>query len=335
VSATTISVVICAYTEERWDDLLAAIASVRQQRIPAHQVIVVIDQNACLLERARAWAADSDVIIVENTHAPGLSGARNSGVAVASGDIVAFLDDDAEADLDWLAHLLSCYDDVRVLGAGGAIIPRWVQGRPAWFPAEFDWVIGCTYRGMPTTTAPVRNLIGANMSFRREVFAEVGTFRTGFGQVAGSMLRCDDTEFCLKVHHHLPQAILLYEPRALVHHHVPLGRARWSYFRLRCFTEGQAKALLTRLFGPSEGLSTERTYTIKTLPEGVRRGLTDTFVRRDRTGIVRAATIVAGLAFTGAGYIRGDGVRRRQLRPPRPFRPKDRPLPGSAHRFRH
>ena len=175
------SVVICAYTEARWHDLVAAIHSVRGQRVPPREIIVVVDHNPTLLERMHTEVPY--VIAVENQEPKGLSGARNCGIAAATGAVIAFLDDDGVAAPDWLEHLLRAYANPEVMGVGGTVEPLWIGGRPPWFPAEFDWVVGCTYQGLPKVTAPVRNLIGCNMSFRREVFEGVGGFRSGIGRV--------------------------------------------------------------------------------------------------------------------------------------------------------
>ena len=64
-------------------------------------------------------------------------GARNSGVTVAQGAVIAFLDDDAIAETNWLEHLAACYTDPHVLGVGGKIEPLWLVTRPAWLPEEF------------------------------------------------------------------------------------------------------------------------------------------------------------------------------------------------------
>lgn len=302
----SISVVICAYTEARWDDLVAAVSSIQHQTVPPIDLIVVIDHNPRLFESAlTTFQAIKRLTLIENHQSQGLSGARNSGIEMAQGDIIAFLDDDAAAAPDWLEQLIATYTDPKVLGAGGAIEPLWLDTKPAWFPDEFNWVVGCTYRGMPLTTAAIRNQIGANMSFRREVFEAIGGFRNGVGQIGASMLRCDDTEFGIRVGQRWPQHITLYEPKALVYHRVPGSRGRWAYFRSRCYTEGLAKAIIAKLVGAQDGLSSERTYTLRTLPTGVIRGIKDAIVRKDLTGLGRAGAIIGGLSLTATGYIVG------------------------------
>ena len=92
------TVVICVYTEKRWDDIVAAVGSVRAQDVSAAEVLVVVDHNPALLDRA-AGALGEGVRVLANAHRQGLSGARNTAVAAASGDIVVFLDDDAAAQL--------------------------------------------------------------------------------------------------------------------------------------------------------------------------------------------------------------------------------------------
>ena len=304
-----ISVIICAYTEERWDDLVAAVESVHRQTIPPLEVIVVVDHNAVLQERVRASL--SGVVIVENDQPRGLSGARNSGIAVARGDVLAFLDDDAIADPNWLEYLSSSYADDRVFGVGGAIIPAWPDMRPLWFPEEFDWVVGCTYKGMPTTASLVRNLIGANMSFRSVVFQEVGGFSSDIGRVGTRPLGCEETELCIRVRQHWRDRILLYQPQAKVYHRVSPNRTHWKYFFSRCYSEGLSKATIAKRVGAGDGLSSERAYTFRTLPKGVVRGLVDSILHLRPAGVTRSAAIVSGLTVTTIGYIAGSLSSRR------------------------
>ena len=64
------------------------------------------------------------------------------------------------------SDLASCFDDPGVVGVTGELLPRWTGTEPDWFPPEFYWVFGCSYTGLPTELAPVRNPIGANMAVR-------------------------------------------------------------------------------------------------------------------------------------------------------------------------
>ena len=295
------SVVICAYTEDRWDQLTAAVASVHDQTRPAAETIVVVD-HCPPLER-RVAAAFPAVTVVPSTGRPGLSGARNTGLGLPVGEIVAFLDDDAQAAPDWLERLADGYRP-EVVGVGGAVLPAWEAGRPRWLPAEFDWVVGCSYTGLPRELGPVRNLIGANMSFRREVFDLVGGFTEGLGRLGTRPLGCEETELAIRIRQRRPGARLLYDPSAVVHHRVPRQRTRWRYFRARCYAEGLSKAAVSRLVGAQEGLASERSYVRRVLPRAVLRGLAPKRPGR-QPGIGTAATVLCGLAFTSAGYLHG------------------------------
>jgi hypothetical protein len=213
------------------------------------------------------------------------------------------------------------YQDERVLGVGGRIEPAWTRGRPDWFPAEFNWVVGCTFPGGFDAPGPVRSLIGANMSFRRAVLGQMEGFRTG-GAVGASPLRCEDTDLCIRVTQQWPDGVLYYEPRALVSRRVPTARANWRYFRSRCFAEGLSKAQVARLVGSQRGLTSERRYVSRTLPVGLQRRLGDVVRGGSAAGARQAGAIVAGFACTAAGYVAG--VAARQGRPMAlvPGRPK-------------
>ena len=296
-----ISVIICTYTEERWNILVSAITSVQQQSTLPYEIIVVSDNNPALAARLRAQF--TGITVAENSGKRGISPARNVGIALASGDIVAFIDDDAIAEKDWLSHLARCYKDQRVLGVGGNVLPEWTDKRPQWFPEEFGWVVGCSYRGLPLKVSPVRNLIGCNMSFRREVFSIVGGFQDDLGRVAANCEGCEETDLCIRIGNHLPDGILLYEPEAVVRQVVPSSRENLRYFLSRCFLEGRSKAHLARWVGSRVGLSSERMYTLRTLPSGMVLGLYDTFSHRNWHGIARTSAILIGFLYTMMGYL--------------------------------
>ena len=299
-SNPTVSVIVCAYSHDRREQLDGALDSLKRQVLQPHEIIAVIDHNPAL---QNLIAASHDVVkTIANGETRGLSGARNTGVRVATGDIVAFLDDDAVADVEWLNRMLAHYADPAVMGVGGGVMPMWPAERPRWFPEEFNWVVGCSYKGQPDQVAPIRNPIGCNMSFRRELFDRIGGFSEAIGRQGADASGCEETEFCIRARQAFPQSTILYDPQATVRHHVAQDRTNWSYFRKRCLAEGRSKTLVVNKVGAQDGLSSERSYVTRVLPLGVAVGLGQTFLRFDPWGMARAGGIVAGLGYTAYGY---------------------------------
>lgn len=296
------SVVVCAYSSERWDDLVRAMGSLQTQTLSGTEIILVIDHNDALL--TEAMSAFGDIAVIPNRHPRGLSGARNTGVEAATGSVVAFLDDDAVARPDWLERLAAHYQVDGVLGVGGAAVPIWPTAAPRWFPPEFLWVVGCSYLGQPTSAEPVRNLLGCNMSFRREVFDMVGMFTVGIGRLGTRPVGCEETEFCIRVRQHKPEAAIVYDPSAAVDHRVGMPRTCFSYFASRCYAEGLSKALVTDLVGQQSALASERRYVSRVLPQGILRAIS-AGLRGDGFGAARGGALLAGLGLTVAGYVTG------------------------------
>lgn len=304
----TISVVICTYTMDRWDVFLAAVNSLAHQVLPPDEIIVVVDHNPQLTEKARTSLPG--VVVVENSGPRGLSAARNSGVAAARGSLIAFMDDDAIADPDWLLLLCRDFDSEKVLGVGGSVHPAWPGEKAGWFPEEFLWVIGCTYKGVPEQTGVIRNPLGGCMCLRREVFSVVGGFRDGIGRIGTLPLGCEETELCIRARQNWPDRYFLYEPKSVIYHQIPAHRINLSYFLSRCYAEGISKSYITHITGKEDGLSSERTYTYHVLPAGVLKGLADGF-RGDLPGFARSFSIVMGFSATVIGYLAGKFVLSR------------------------
>ncbi|QFQ96220.1 glycosyltransferase family 2 protein [Streptomyces phaeolivaceus] len=313
MSEPAVSVVVCVYTEDRWEDILAAVASVRAQSRPALETLLVVDHNQALLERLTGEYKEVDEVrVLANAGPRGLSAGRNTGIAASYGEIIAFLDDDAVAERDWLAYFVEGYADPRVMAVGGRTVPVWASGRrPAWFPEEFDWVVGCAYKGLPGGVAEVRNVLGGNASFRRTAFDAAGGFATGIGRDGDKRpLGGEETELCIRLSRARPDAVLLLDDRAVIHHRVPGVRERFGYFRTRTYAEGLSKALVARSVGAGKGLESERRYTTRVLPAGVARGLRDALLGR-KGGAGRAGAIVTGVAAAAGGYVVGSVRARR------------------------
>jgi len=297
-----VSVVICAYTERRWERTQAAVRSALAQDPPPRQVLLVIDHNAKLAQMARRELGG--VAILENAGAPGLSGARNTGLAAATEPVTVFLDDDAEALPGWLASLTEPFARADVVATGGSVRPRWPGARPAWLPPAFDWVVGCSYLGLPDAQVPIRNPIGANMSMRTGLALDAGGFSTIVGRVGGKPRGCEETELAIRLTASQPGGVVLYVPTAAVDHYVARERVRLGYFLRRCWNEGVSKAIVVRLAGAGPGLERERQHATVVIPRAMAADLR-AFCTGKPAALARAVVAAFGLAAATGGYLSG------------------------------
>jgi hypothetical protein len=148
------------------------------------------------------------------------------------------------------------------------------------------------------------------MSYRAEPLRALGGFRHEIGRVGTRPLGCEETELCIRLTRARPDAILLIDDRAVIHHRVPRAREHFRYFRARAYAEGLSKALVARSVGADKGLESERRYTTRVLPAGVARGVRDALLARPG-GAGRAGAIVAGVLAAAGGYAVGSLRARR------------------------
>lgn len=268
IALTKVSVVVCTYSEERFDYVVGCIGSLKKQTLQPFEIILVLDKDKALIDFYEGRMPTDVKIVVSNGF--GLSNARNAGVKNAEGDIVAFIDDDAIADEKWLENLVKNYEDPLVLGVGGLIKPLWESKRPSWFPEELDWIVGCSYKGLPENKAIIRNPIGCNMSFRKGVFEKAGYFSTDIGRVGSKLAAHEDTEFSIRMTEKIPGHKILYEPAAVVRHRVPKSRANLKYIARRSFAEGVSKATFSHQKpNPTSVLHVEKDYLRHLLSTGI------------------------------------------------------------------
>lgn len=305
----TISVIICAYTEDRWELMRQSVASVQGQSLQPCEIIVCIDHNEILFHRCAAYWADSaactpPIRVIQNKYDGHLGSARNTAAETAAGEILAFLDDDAAADKDWLQILTDPYHDERIGAVGGRPLPVFEAGRPAWFPVQFDWVFGCAYDGLPTSRGPLAHLIGANMSVRRTLLEQVGGFHSD---------NHDDMDMSHRVAHIRGREAVIYEPAATVRHFVPASRPTWKYFWRRCFFVNKGKVEAFAQMGDAAALGAETRFVWYALAKAVPRGISQA-AKGDAYGLARSAAIIAGMGLAAAGHVAGRIELARRLR---------------------
>ncbi|WP_051574815.1 glycosyltransferase family 2 protein [Mycobacterium sp. URHB0044] len=291
-----VSVVLPCYTERRLDNIRSALTSLRKQTLEPRRVVVAVDNNpalAELLDEEFDW-----VTVVQNDGGRGASATRNRGVEAVDTPLTAFLDDDEIADPDWLLELTRPFADEQVVGTGGTYEPAWETTKPRWFPDEFAWVVGGSYLGLPTETAPIRNVWSGNMAVRTAEFRAVSGFRTDFGK-QGSVSQPEDTDLCIRMSEATAKR-WMYVPSAVILHEVPAGRGSFRFFVTRCFSEGAGKSAMRANLGSSSAVSTEFGYVQTAAVTALRR-----LTQLRWVAVLQGLTMMLGLASAGAGYLRG------------------------------
>jgi len=297
-----ISVIICAYTMERLNDIHEAVNSVLAQTLKPYEIIISIDHNEKLFQRLRD-ELPGKIKIVNNNGVQGVAETRNLGIRAATGDITTLMDDDAVAQSDWLRSLVEPIRSRHAAVVGGKCNLIWLGGKhPFWFPEELDWIVGGTYKGLPLNGNEIRNVSGCNMACATEVFGQVGFFSSDIGAVKGNRRGGEEAEFCLRVKRAMPDRKILYEPDAVVYHKVPSWRMTLKYVIKRSFDEGFSKAKLETLVSSPNPLSTETSYLcyllFTSIPQRLKR-----FYKKGSLSQVGA--IIVSIAATGVGYLAG------------------------------
>ncbi|MFB6178662.1 MAG: glucosyl-dolichyl phosphate glucuronosyltransferase [Halorientalis sp.] len=299
-----VSVVLCTHTLDRYEAFTEAAESVLAQTYEDTELVLVSDGNADVAAEFRADYGDRDDVVTHcNDENVGLLESRNNGASVATGDVVAFIDDDAIAEPDWVAQLVEAYEHKDAVAAGGKMTPAWVAGQPSFLPEEFYWLVGVTHRGFADGPGEVRNTFGSNISFRRDVFVELGGFDTDIGGRQGDKnLQGGETELCARLAEEYGHGVY-YNPDARVAHKVYAYRTDPKWLLDRAFWQGYSKRGMEVLVPNSTG--EESDFLGQLLFEFVPDRL-GSLVRKPSRAVL--AQFVALLVFTGVvglGYLYG------------------------------
>jgi len=307
-----VSVVLCTHTLDRYDDCRAAAESVLGQSHEDVELVLVSDGNDALYERFEADFGDRDDVVCTRTEENvGLAAARNTGAAVATGDVFAFFDDDAVADREWIAELVSVYERRDVPAAGGRMVPYWVAGKPAFLPEEFYWLVGVTHRGFgpdgdPDEAGEVRNTFGSNISFRRDVYESLGGFEKEIGGRTGEKnLQAEEPELCARMQSEYGHGVY-YTPDARVAHKVFDYRTDPGWLVDRAFWQGYSKRGMEVLVPESTGDESE--FLRQLLFDSVPDRLGDLVRSPSVAGVLQLVALFVLTGCVGAGYLYGTRV---------------------------
>jgi glycosyltransferase involved in cell wall biosynthesis len=167
----------------------------------------------------------------------GRSNALNTGIAVATGEILAFTDDDVLLHPDWLSNLVQTFKDFGCAGVAGRIIPVWNQPRPSWLEMEEQQVV--VHFEFGDKTKPLdRPPLGANSAFHRSMFEKYGLFRPDLGVSGNQRITCEDTEFGFRLLRGGEK--IVYCAKAVIYHPVNPSRITRNYFLTWFYNDGRS-----------------------------------------------------------------------------------------------
>lgn len=303
-----ISVVLCTYSLDMYGHFREAAQSILRQTYDDIELVVIVDGTPEVTDRVEDdYGEHPDVTIECNKSNQGLLMSRNRGARIASGDIVAFIDDDAVADETWVERLVAAYEEHDPIAVGGKMTPKWVAGQPTFLPAEFYWLVGVTHRGFADEPGEVRNTFGSNISFRREAFSEVGGFDPEIGGRKGDKnLQGGETELCARVRAEYGKGVW-YVPSAEVAHKVFEYRTNPRWLIDRAFWQGYSKNEMETLV--DETTAEEADFLGSLISAFVPKRLSDLLQNPSRTKATQLLMLVGLTASVGAGYLYG-AVRR-------------------------
>lgn len=252
----TISVIICTHQSVRYKDFVEAIDSLKPQSCENEklEIVVVVDGNKKLHNRIlKSGIAIGNVRVMLNEKNLGLSASRNRGIKEAKGDVIAFFDDDAVADEDWLDEIMRMYDDEGAIAVGGKLLPKWMTKKPNFLPEEFFWLVGATHKGFADEegVTEVRNTFGSNLSFKVEVLKELNSFQSEMGVKGKGQLQGEETELCERMRKKFGRGVI-YNPNAVVYHKVFPERLKLHFLLRRAFWQGYSKRAMKEAGHPLE-----------------------------------------------------------------------------------
>ncbi|HSI97274.1 MAG TPA: glycosyltransferase family 2 protein [Gaiellaceae bacterium] len=239
-----LSLVVCTHNRRRDLERCLRAVGLLDERVE----VIVVDSGSQPSCRAlvEGHAREFPLLRYVREDEPGLSRARNRGIAEASAGIVAFVDDDAVPRADWAGRVVSAFDaDDRIGCVGGACVPVFDGERPRWLSDRLLQFTGITRFGPRAREArsSAEWPFGANIAFRREALPSGEPFAEELGRNGETLLSGEESALIGSVR--AAGWKIWLEPRAVVEHTVHVERCESLYYWRRLWWAGVTRARST------------------------------------------------------------------------------------------
>lgn len=288
---------------DRYEVFTEAIDSVFAQSYEPIEVVLVIDGNSDVYKQAvEDFGGRENVVISNNDENRGISYSRTRGAELASGEIVAFIDDDGVAENDWITNLVDVYEETDAVAVGGDVRPNWQDKRPDFFPEEFYWLVGVVEPGFAEDGEEVRNTYGSNISYRREAFLKVDGYDTNTGRKGDKHIQAHEAPVGIRLLEEFGQG-MVYTQDAVVYHTLFEYRGEFRWLLFRSFWQGYSKRIMDTLYPDAPDEKGE--YLRWLFTERAPRRLHGLILSPSIAAVKQLAAITVFTAAVGLGYLYG------------------------------
>jgi len=256
-----LTAVVC--TRDRPDLLGDCLQTLARQSVPPGEleILVVDDGSATALDDVVASVSTAGMPVrLHRQAAAGLQAARNTGIDLARGDVIAFLDDDTLVPPTWASSVLETFDRFKCDGLAGRIELRLEGPDPGWLgPRLRAYLSELDYGSEPHILAR-RDPFGANCAVTAAAARSLDGFRAGLGRTGTLLLSSEEIDFYRRLRD--AGGTIAYSPDAWVTHRVPPGRLTAEWFRRLAYAQGVSDVLL---YPPRGGVDRVRRIVVEAL----------------------------------------------------------------------
>lgn len=242
-----LSAIICTYNREKYLPL-ALDALIKQKGVAKSDFeIVIINNNSkdrteeISLSYQKKYTEIPFVYATESKQ--GLSHARNKGIEVSNGELLAFLDDDAFADENYIKDVLDYFElNKHIKAVGGRILLHFETQKPAWYTNYLGSLLGYFNPwDEPRFFNKKQYPRGSNMVYKSDLFKKYGVFNPELGRIGAGMLGSEEKEMFQRIYS--GNEAIYYLPKAVIYHMVPVERTLTPFLRTQSVGVGKSERI--------------------------------------------------------------------------------------------